>query len=168
VFPALNKTGAPDATFLSRHVVEVIETCGGRTGDDSYLNQLSAVDFQVMKGYLKGFIDLVFVHRGRWYIVDYKSNHLGDRMADYGPANLQSAMAKHHYYLQYLLYTVALHRYLKFRMQNYDYRTHFGKVYYLFLRGMSPYYNPGHGVFQDRPTSGLIEALSSLFEKGDA
>jgi exodeoxyribonuclease V beta subunit len=63
---------------------------------------------------------------------------------------------------------VALHRYLMYRDPNYDYRSHFGKVYYLYLRGMSPQYKAGHGVFQDRPPYALIDALSSLFEKGDA
>jgi exodeoxyribonuclease V beta subunit len=168
VFPIMDRIDVKDASIFSQHLAKVIRARGGLKGDDDYLEQLSALDFKVIRGYLKGFIDLVFVHQQRWYIVDYKSNYLGDDKSDYNHLNLQHAMAKHHYYLQYLLYAVALHRYLTYRMADYQYHTHFGKVYYLFLRGMSPQYEAGHGVFQDRPSLELIEALSALFEKGGA
>jgi exodeoxyribonuclease V beta subunit len=168
VFPVLDKVNAQNPAFFSSRIAEVIKHFGGAKVTESYLDQLSELHFQAIKGYLKGFVDLVFNYYGRWYIVDYKSNHLGDREEDYGKMHLCDSMAQHHYYLQYYLYTVALHRYLMYRDPNYDYRSHFGKVYYLYLRGMSPQYKAGHGVFQDRPPYALIDALSSLFEKGDA
>jgi len=70
-------------------------------------------------------------------------------------------MDAHHYFLQYHLYVVALHRYLSARLPDYDYDRHFGGVYYLFLRGMSPAHAPGCGVFRDRPARELVEALSA-------
>jgi exodeoxyribonuclease V beta subunit len=127
--------------------------------------------FDPVKGLMKGFIDLVFRHRGRYYIADYKSNHLGDHLQDYGPRQIGEAMAAHRYDLQYLLYTVALHRYLACRLPGYRYSDHFGGVYYLFLRGMHPDHGPSRGVFSHRPEPALVEALDRMFagntEPGD-
>jgi exodeoxyribonuclease V beta subunit len=72
-------------------------------------------------------------------------------------------MASHHYYLQYLVYMVALHRYLESRLPDYDYESHMGGVFYLFVRGMSPSNPKGSGVFGDLPPLSLILALSDLF-----
>lgn len=126
----------------------------------AYGAQVRRLGFAPLAGYLRGFIDLVFEHRGRWYLVDYKSNHLGPRARDYAPPRLLAAMAQHHYFLQYHLYTVALHRYLCLRLPGYDYERHFGGVYYLFVRGMSPDRAGECGVFHDRPALALIEDLS--------
>lgn len=115
------------------------------------------------RGLMKGFIDLVFRLGDRYYILDYKSNHLGDRLDDYGPEGLQQAMRAHHYHLQYLIYLVALHRYLGWRLPGYEVERHIGGVYYLFLRGMRPEHGPGRGVFYDRPPCTLIESLDACF-----
>ncbi|MBW2366916.1 MAG: exodeoxyribonuclease V subunit beta [Deltaproteobacteria bacterium] len=128
----------------------------------SYQKALSRLTLPSIQGYFKGFIDLVFVHQGRWYVIDYKSNFLGARLTDYGPDHLAAAMCDHHYILQYHLYVTAVHKYLSGRIEDYNYETHFGKVYYLFLRGMSPSAGPGSGVFQDRPPEKLIRELSNL------
>jgi exodeoxyribonuclease V beta subunit len=125
----------------------------------SYARHVKELGFDALHGYLRGFIDLVFRHEGRFYVVDYKSNWLGPRAEDYGPEQLAEAMAHHHYYLQYHLYTVAVHRYLAQRVPGYDYAQHFGGVYYLFLRGMSPHHARGNGVFFDRPPRALIDEL---------
>lgn len=94
------------------------------------------LDFRQVRGMLKGFIDLVFRHEGRYYLLDYKSNWLGkDREAYTRPA-MEQAMRAHRYDLQYQLYSLALHRYLRHRLADYDYDRHFGGVIYLFLRGM--------------------------------
>lgn len=119
--------------------------------------------FETLNGMLKGFIDLTFCHDGRYYIADYKSNHLGDSLAHYHHEAMHSAIAEHHYDLQYLLYTLALHRLLRSRLVDYDYERHFGGCYYLFLRGMSAS-APGCGVFFDRPPKLLVDALDALFE----
>jgi exodeoxyribonuclease V beta subunit len=127
----------------------------------SYASELRELGFDALHGYLRGFIDLVFRHRGRFYIVDYKSNWLGPHALDYAPDKLARPMADHHYYLQYHLYTVAVHRYLGRRVPQYRYDAHFGGVYYLFLRGMAPTHAARSGVFFDRPGAGLIESLDA-------
>jgi exodeoxyribonuclease V beta subunit len=111
-----------------------------------------------LDGYLSGFIDLVFRHRGRWYVADYKSNWLGADAGAYGADAVSEAMAEGDYHLQYLLYTVALHRWLRSRDPAYDYDAHFGGTLYLFLRGMHPQWG-GSGVFASKPPRALIEAL---------
>jgi exodeoxyribonuclease V beta subunit len=111
-------------------------------------------------GFMKGFIDLVFEWQGRLYLVDYKSNYLGSRVEDYGRTQLASAMAEASYDLQYYIYSVTLHRYLKKRLQsNYDYDRHFGGVFYLFVRGMKPEGGPEFGVYFERPRKEVIESL---------
>ena len=92
--------------------------------------------FDTLSGYLKGFIDLIFCHNGRYYVADYKSNHLGFSINDYTPAALKVAMADHQYDLQAWLYTVALDQLLRQRLPGYDPTQHLGGVYYFWLRGM--------------------------------
>lgn len=118
--------------------------------------------FATVQGMLKGFIDLVFEWQGRWYLLDYKSNHLGMSPADYGCPALESAMVEHRYDLQYQLYSLALHRLLALRLPGYDFDRHFGGVFYLFLRGM-----PQGGIFHARPSRELVLGLDRLFREGD-
>jgi len=115
------------------------------------------------QGMMKGFIDLVFEHHGRFYIVDWKSNYLGNRPEDYRPDVLETIMTDAFYTLQYHLYTLALHRYLRHRVHGYDPAAHFGGIRYLFVRGVDPDINPAFGMFKDRPSAALIEDLDRLF-----
>ncbi|MCD8522803.1 MAG: exodeoxyribonuclease V subunit beta [Saccharospirillaceae bacterium] len=92
--------------------------------------------FDTLSGYLKGFIDLIFCYQGRYYVADYKSNHLGFSLRDYTPAALNLAMADHQYDLQAWLYTVALDQLLRSRLPQYDPVQHLGGVFYFWLRGM--------------------------------
>lgn len=123
--------------------------------------------FGTLQGYLRGFIDLVFEHGGQYWVLDWKSNHLGDSAADYGSGAMQRTMARQGYHLQYLLYTVAVHRFLARRVPGYRYESHFGGVLYLFVRGVRPHWTSGAdavpGVFTDRPPLALVERLSALF-----
>jgi exodeoxyribonuclease V beta subunit len=122
----------------------------------------AALRFPGWEGLLTGFIDLVFEHDGRYFVLDYKSNHLGDAIEDYDRATMHRAMAEHRYDLQYLLYLVALQRLLRQRLgTRFDYRRHVGGVYYLFLRGIDPERSPRFGVFHDRPPALLIDALDA-------
>ncbi|MCA1765843.1 MAG: exodeoxyribonuclease V subunit beta [Desulfobulbaceae bacterium] len=114
-------------------------------------------------GFMKGYIDLVFCHAEKFYIVDWKSNFLGNKTEDYRPGQLREAMAAEHYFLQYLIYTVALHRYLESRLPGYDYETNFGGVFYVFLRGLGGRDGGDTGVFRDRPKFSLVSDLSDLF-----
>lgn len=119
------------------------------------------LSFATVQGMLKGFIDLVFEWQGRWYLLDYKSNHLGMSPADYSRPALEQAMAEHRYDLQYQLYSLALHRLLSLRLPGYDFDQHFGGVFYLFLRGM-----PQGGIFHTRPSRELVLGLDRLFSEG--
>ncbi|MCG7585130.1 PD-(D/E)XK nuclease family protein, partial [Photobacterium sp. OFAV2-7] len=118
--------------------------------------------FSTVSGMLKGFIDLVFEHQGRYYVLDWKSNHLGDDPEVYRGDNLKQAMADHRYDLQYQLYALALHRFLKSRKADYDYEQHFGGVYYLFLRGVRSESNSG--IFNARPSLELLTELETLID----
>ncbi|MBN2719218.1 MAG: exodeoxyribonuclease V subunit beta [Deltaproteobacteria bacterium] len=131
-----------------------------------YARQLSSLHFSSLIAYLKGFIDLVYAQEGKFYIADYKTNDLGNRQDNYTSDALKTDMAAHHYYLQYHLYTLALHRYLKWRLPNYSYSDHFGGVFYLYVRGMSSACS-SCGVFMDRPPKERIEALDALLRSGE-
>jgi exodeoxyribonuclease V beta subunit len=113
-----------------------------------------------LNGMLKGFIDLVFEHDGRFYVADYKSNWLGSDDDAYTPAAMRAAVLHARYELQYVLYLLALHRLLKSRLPDYDYDRHIGGAVYLFLRGSGA---PGRGVHAERPPRQLIESLDRLF-----
>jgi exodeoxyribonuclease V beta subunit len=118
------------------------------------------VDFRTIKGMMKGFIDLTFCWNDQYFILDYKSNHLGHDFSDYEHAKLELAMADHRYDIQLVLYTLALHRLLRLRLSNYDYDQHIGGGYYLFLRGLNLDNNLGQ--FFHKPERVLIEALDEL------
>ena len=119
------------------------------------------LQFEQIQGMVRGSIDLVFRHNGKYYLVDYKSNFLGSTLADYNQDALKKEMLHSHYDWQYLIYTLALHRYLQSVVPHYDYARDFGGVFYLFLRGMNG--EPQSGVFYDRPSVELITELDGVF-----
>jgi exodeoxyribonuclease V beta subunit len=121
---------------------------------------------RVMRGYLSGFVDLVCAAGGRYYILDYKTNFLGETLADYHGDNLTAAMQSHNYGLQYWIYTLVLHRHLRNRQADYRYQDHFGGVMYLFVRGMTPDI-PGSGVFTARPDHEKLVALGRAIGGND-
>lgn len=116
---------------------------------------------QQLTGMLKGFIDLVVEHDGRYFVVDYKSNWLGATDADYSADALAACVLENRYELQYALYLLALHRLLRTRISAYDYDVHIGGAAYFFLRGL---YGPARGVHFERPPRACIEALDTLFQ----
>jgi exodeoxyribonuclease V beta subunit len=122
--------------------------------------------FAALEGYLKGYIDLVFEHDSRYYVLDWKSNHLGYAQRDYAQPRLAAAMHEHGYHLQYLLYSVALHRYLGQRVAGYDYAKHFGGVLYLFVRGVRPGWRDAQGgplgTWFHRPSAATLASLDAL------
>lgn len=124
-----------------------------------YRAALAQLGFAPLTGYLKGFVDLIYRHDGRYYVLDYKTNWLGPDDSAYTVARMQQAIAGAHYYLQYWLYTLALHRHLRACLPGYDYDLHVGGVRYLFLRGIGA---PGAGVYAARPSRALVEALDGL------
>ncbi|WP_051275369.1 exodeoxyribonuclease V subunit beta [Aestuariibacter salexigens] len=116
-----------------------------------------------ISGMMHGFIDLIFEHKGRYYVADYKSTYLGDRLEDYDSESLRQNNQSHLYDLQYLIYSVALHRYLAVRIDNYHPATHFGGVYYLYLRGMSSRNKNYSGVFSTAIDVDLLTRLDNCF-----
>lgn len=115
--------------------------------------------------YLTGEIDLVYQHNHRFYVVDYKSNYLGDTLQDYSQNAMYQTMTKESYWLQASIYQVALHRFLGVRLQNYDMNENLGQVEYVFLRGMSPENSANYGrILCDFPIDLIIE-LDELFGK---
>ncbi|AJI74850.1 exodeoxyribonuclease V, beta subunit [Francisella philomiragia subsp. philomiragia ATCC 25015] len=122
-------------------------------------------DFASQKifGMLHGFIDLIFEYDGKFYVADYKSNYLGDKLEDYNQAAMSEKNQSSFYDLQYLIYSVALDKYLRQNIKNYNYEKHFGGVYYFYLRGMKD----GHGVYRARPTLEIINKIANLFNGDD-
>lgn len=111
-----------------------------------------------LSGFMKGFIDLIFRFENKYYILDYKSNFLGDKIDDYSQVHLQEAIKSHNYDLQYHIYSVALIRFLKNRISDFSYEENFGGVYYLFLRGLKND-NPDSGVYFDKPSYNVLKNL---------
>jgi exodeoxyribonuclease V beta subunit len=132
----------------------------GRTGVlRGFPERLGRLNFAPLQGYMKGFIDLVAFHRGRFYLVDWKSNRLGAEPADYGAERLSAVMQDELYLLQAHIYTLALDLYLRHRLPGYDYARDVGGFAYVFLRGLDRAVGPGGGIFRDRPDPELVRAL---------
>ena len=111
-----------------------------------------------LEGLMNGLIDLLFCHKGKYYILDWKSNYLGDRLDNYTHDRLAEAMNESNYHLQYLVYSVAARRYLQTRLgSEFNFETDFGGVIYLFVRGIRP--NHSNGIYTTIPPVGLIEQL---------
>ena len=115
---------------------------------------------------MRGFMDMVFSWNGRFFLVDWKSNLLGDSLDAYSPESLEREMKKEFYILQLLLYTVALDQYLRVNISDYSYEKGFGKAYYLFLRGIDPERCPDYGIYRCRPEPEFIDHLRSMLIAG--
>jgi len=120
--------------------------------------------YKFLKGMMHGFIDLVFEQGGKYYVCDYKSSHLGYDFSDYNHEALRHNVEKNYYDLQYLIYSLALHRYLKQNLADYNAEEHFGGIYYLYLRGMTDdELHQGAGVYYRQITSTELTQLDLLF-----
>ncbi|MDT8700066.1 exodeoxyribonuclease V subunit beta [Kluyvera ascorbata] len=165
---ALNQLSARQKQVEMEFYLPISQTLDARALDavTRRYDPLSAgcpeLDFRQVRGMLKGFIDLVFRHDGHYYLLDYKSNWLGESGEAYTQEAMAEAMRSHRYDLQYQLYSLALHRYLRHRIADYDYERHFGGVIYLFLRGVDGEAGQ-QGIFATRPDPALIMAMDALF-----
>lgn len=121
-------------------------------------SSLAGLNFAEIRGVLGGFVDLVFRVGGKWWLVDWKSNWLGETPEAYGQDALKREMLGQHYGLQYHLYLLALNRLLRVRLPDYNYERDFGGVRYVFVRGVTPG-RPELGVFADRPPGALLDVL---------
>jgi exodeoxyribonuclease V beta subunit len=136
------------AQALARHGGDVART---------YAARLETLSQTTLDGFLVGFVDLIAEHEGRYWVLDWKSNHLGPQASDYGPDAVLQAMMDHDYVLQYHLYVLALHRHLRVRLPGYDAGRHLGGVCYAFLRGAQA--GSTNGMFFDQPTPDLVHAM---------
>ena len=126
-----------------------------------YYEVLNRLSFRQSRGMLQGFIDLVFTHNDRYYILDWKSNHLGMKAADYNQDSMHESMCRSAYILQYHLYTLALDRLLKLRLPGYNYEKHFGGALYLYLRGISAG-SEVDGIYFGRPAPEFIKRAGEM------
>lgn len=140
-----------DKTLMTKAIMT------GRTSSGGLESRLSQLRLDSLRGYMHGFVDLIFEHDGRFFVVDWKSNFLGAAPEYYTKETLQEVMHKELYVLQYYIYLVALDRYLRLRIPDYSYESHVGGVFYLFIRGMRE--NGSTGVFFDRPAVSSIHML---------
>ncbi|MFY0252884.1 exodeoxyribonuclease V subunit beta [Chitinophaga sp. 30R24] len=118
---------------------------------------------QELEGIMNGKVDLFFEYQHRYYILDWKSNYLGNNVADYNDDGLAAAMNENNYHLQYLIYTVAVKKYLESRIANFNYETQFGGVIYCFVRGVRN--TNGQGIFTTKPPLATIRLLESILTK---
>ena len=133
-----------------------------------FCGNLEKLEFRAIRGFMKGYIDLVFQHEGRFFLVDWKSNHLGSDVDDYDQTALRQTMQTELYTLQYHLYTLALHQYLRYQKPDYRYEDNFGGIFYIFIRGVNQQRSPQTGVFFDLPDPDLIHALGNTLIPGYA
>ena len=117
---------------------------------------------KLINGYMTGFIDLIFRYEDKYYIIDWKSNKLNGTPEGFTTSGLKSEISKHYYFLQYLIYTVAVDKYLQAHIENYDYNIHFGGVYYIFLRGVDSSESSERGFFFDKPDKKYINELAGI------
>ena len=112
------------------------------------------------RSFMKGFIDLVVWQNNKAYIIDYKSNYLGDQIDDYNKTKLSEEIREKSYDIQYHFYTLALSRYLENRIEYYDYDAHFGGVFYLFVRGIKP--GNETGIYFHKPKKEIVTLLDQM------
>ena len=149
----------PLAHLTPASLASLLNNCANLAGD--VRTRMERLRFDPVEGFMRGFLDLLFRFKDRYYLIDWKSNWLGSQPADYGPEGMQRAMLEHNYYLQYHLYTLAVDLFLEKRLPGYDYQTHFGGVHYIFLRGIDPK-DPTRGIFRDRPAVETVRRLRTL------
>jgi exodeoxyribonuclease V beta subunit len=118
---------------------------------------------QEWQGLMNGKIDFIGCFDGRFYIIDWKTNHLGYRTSDYDAAAVQEAMSDNNYHLQYYIYLSALYKFLQIRLPGFNYEQHVGGVFYLFVRGMRR--DNDHGVFYRRPQEAELLSFMELISR---
>ncbi|MDY6903102.1 MAG: exodeoxyribonuclease V subunit beta [Thermodesulfobacteriota bacterium] len=139
----------------------VYRNAGAIPPETDFAGRLGRLTFSPARGYMKGFMDLVFYHDRHYYLLDWKSNYLGTRAAAYHRDALYGEMVSACYLLQAHIYTVALNRYLMTRVPDYDYESMFGGIFYIYLRGVDPAHGPDYGIYREKPSVSLIDGLTS-------
>ena len=120
---------------------------------------MERLSFSPSKGFMKGYIDMIFCYNEQFYLIDWKSNHLGNTIEDYKKGSIDRIMSEDLYILQYHIYLLALHQYLRIHLPEYSYESDFGGVLYMFIRGIDKNQGPEFGIYRDIPSPDLINAL---------
>ncbi len=117
-------------------------------------------------GFLNGVIDLIFNYKNKYYIIDFKTNWIDYHYTSYNNKNIFKLMCKNRYDIQYQIYSLALHKYLKMKYKYYNYNNNFGGIYYIFLRGLNLdiNYKSFTGIYFIKPKYKLIYKLSKFFK----
>jgi exodeoxyribonuclease V beta subunit len=154
----------PMGRITPQKLADIVSRHPGNWNND-FAEKLMSLPFMPLQGFMQGYIDLTFSVDGRFYLLDWKSNSLGVCPEDYREDKIRESMEASLYNLQYLIYTVAVHKFLRNKLGDaYDYRRDFGGVFYLYIRGVDPG-NPGYGIFYDLPSPELVEDLEGLFNE---
>ncbi len=151
----------PTIAVTPKKLQEIFSFHGEHRIPDGFPEKLGRLVYSPTAGFMKGYVDLVFGYQEKFFLIDWKSNYLGNRIEDYHQNALMPAMTEGYYFLQYYLYTLALDRYLSARVPGYRYDSHFGGVFYLFLRGIDASRGSEFGIFSDVPNTHLMKALRS-------
>ncbi len=156
----------PLKTVTPAKLKEAFRKPGGRAISGQLAARPGRLTFAPARGFMKGYLDMIFSHRGRFYLLDWKSNYLGPTLEHYNQPSLHKTMEENYYTLQYHIYTLALHQFLRYRQPNYRYDKDFGGVFYIFIRGVNALEGPRYGVFYDRPDPDLIDTLGRTLIPG--
>ncbi|MGD9182416.1 MAG: exodeoxyribonuclease V subunit beta, partial [Desulfobacterales bacterium] len=141
---------------------------GSVDDEGDFTGRLEELVFSPAAGFMKGYMDLVFQHQNRFYLVDWKSNYLGPTIDDYHRDALHRTMQENYYILQYHLYVLALCQYLRQLKSDFHYESDFGGVFYIFIRGIDSRRDPEFGIFYDLPKAEFINALGKALVPGFA
>lgn len=152
------------AALPGRRTQDLKAAIGGFEDYRDFTDALGEWNDEIPGGFLTGFLDLLFRRDSRYYIADWKSNRRSGQKKDFYQAGLKDEISLHRYWLQYLIYTVAVHQYLSKAMPGYKYEDHFGGIYYVFLRGVDGSVEDGYtnGIYYDLPPLQLIENMSEV------
>lgn len=145
--------------FTSEKVSDIFS----ENGENDFAKACSTLSFESMQGYMNGFADLIFRQNGRYYVLDWKSNHLGHNISDYNFTKMHAEMLSSHYYMQMYVYTLALHMHLKKHITDYSFEEHMGGGVYIFMRGANLKGN--EGFYIHRPNAKTVEELEKLVRK---
>ena len=153
--------------MITPHTIKkIFHDYGGVKVSGDYQGWIDNLLFAPAKGFMKGYMDMVFHNEGRFFLVDWKSNYLGSRIEDYGKTSIYETMENESYILQYHLYVLAIHQYLRLKNKSYNYKDSFGGIFYIFIRGVDDSKSPGSGIYYDLPDIALINRLGEALIPG--
>ncbi|MGM0609301.1 MAG: hypothetical protein ACQESP_12905, partial [Candidatus Muiribacteriota bacterium] len=115
------------------------------------------LSFNEFRGFISGLADLIIKYENKYYIIDWKSSYLGEKINDYSYKKIEDNIIKRNYFIQYWIYSEALHKHLKNTIKNYSYQEHFGGVFYIYTRGVNPDY-PENGIYFTKLPEDFLES----------